>query len=222
MRRIILNFHGIGTPRRDLEPGEARYWVSEDQFVQAVELADTHADRVETSFTFDDGNLSDFDIAAPHLADRGLTAVFFVLADRIDTAGSLEADQIRQLAGAGFGIGSHGAAHVNWRRLDKDGLRRELIEAPLRIADCASQPVTEAGIPFGSYDRGVLREIRTAGFEAAYCSDPGPWRDGDDPIPRTSPTRDMTREMLEDVIVGRFNPWRDGVRILKRSVKRLR
>src|SRR5207249_4098380 len=31
-RCINICFHGVGTPRRELEPGEDVYWISEDAF----------------------------------------------------------------------------------------------------------------------------------------------------------------------------------------------
>ncbi len=35
---IGLIFHGIGTPRRDLEPGEAAFWISRDRFLDVLDL----------------------------------------------------------------------------------------------------------------------------------------------------------------------------------------
>ena len=65
MRRVILNFHGIGEPARALEAGEAAYWVSPGIFADTISLAVSLADRVETGFTFDDGNASDLDGSPP-------------------------------------------------------------------------------------------------------------------------------------------------------------
>lgn len=117
MRKVILNFHGLGphdpVQGRALETGEARYWVTQDIFAQTVALTQDLQDQIAVQYTFDDGNLSDLTIAAPILADHAITATFFVLADRIDTSGSLRIADIRTLVAAGHTIGSHGAAHVN-------------------------------------------------------------------------------------------------------------
>ncbi len=39
MTRVrILNFHGVGTHGRSVRSYEAAYWLSEDQFQQALDL----------------------------------------------------------------------------------------------------------------------------------------------------------------------------------------
>src|SRR5262245_37351617 len=47
---INLTFHGIGEPRRSLEPGESDFWVGHEQFVS---LLDAVADRRDVRITFD-------------------------------------------------------------------------------------------------------------------------------------------------------------------------
>ena len=58
----VLNicFHGIGTPRRDLEPGEDAYWIDADRFLRILdEIATWPSARI----SFDDANASDVEIA---------------------------------------------------------------------------------------------------------------------------------------------------------------
>lgn len=202
MRRVVLNFHGLGAPGRALEAGEAPYWVSADFFAEALALADRLSDRVETTITFDDGNASDIEIAAPLLARAHRKATFFVLADRIGAAGSLEAVALRQLAGEGHQIGSHGAAHVDWRALDAAGQMREWREARATIAEALGQKITEAAIPFGRYNAAVIRGLKREGYDCAWSSDGGAWTPGRFLRPRTSPRKDMTLETLEATLLG--------------------
>src|SRR5215510_10937302 len=104
-RVINILFHGVGTPQRELEPDEEHYWVSEDRFRSILdELAVISGVRI----SFDDGNASDAEIALPALLERGLRADFFVLAGRLGATGSLDDDDVRQLARHGMNIGSHG------------------------------------------------------------------------------------------------------------------
>lgn len=201
MDQVILNIHGIGTPARALEPGEDAYWISETQFQQAVDLA--VAAPQDVRFTFDDGNLSDLRIAAPILTRLNMPATFFVLAGRLDTPGSLGVDDLRRLQDMGHTIGSHGWSHVDWTTLDDAGRRRELIEARDAIATACGQAVTEAGIPFGRYNRAVLGGLRQANYTTVYSSDGGPARPGAWPVARSSLTGDMTRDDIADLIAGR-------------------
>jgi hypothetical protein len=91
-RRIVaVNFHGIGTPERTLEPGEAPFWIGEDRFRDIVGQIAAHPARERIRITFDDGNRSDRAIALPVLQASGLRADFFVLTGRIGQTGSLDA-----------------------------------------------------------------------------------------------------------------------------------
>ena len=60
-------FHGIGTPRRALEPGEDRYWIEIDQFHA---MLDVIAATPDVGISFDDGNASDLDIGLAGLRER--------------------------------------------------------------------------------------------------------------------------------------------------------
>ena len=220
MRRVILNFHGLGTPARPLEPGEAPYWVSPEFFADTLALVQRLKPHVETHITFDDGNLSDLEIAAPLLAEHGMQARFFVLSARIGQPGSLSADDIRALQGAGHLIGSHGAGHIDWKGLDAPGQIREYDTARAEIAAVTGAPVTEAAIPFGRYNRAVLSALAARGYTRVYSSDGGDWRRDTAPIPRTSPRADMTLGDIETVLLGREGLKRRLRRGLARAVKR--
>lgn len=220
MRRVILNFHGLGTPKRDLETGEAAYWVHPDMFRAALDLAEQHKARTETHFTFDDSNASDLEIAAPMLSETGRLATFFVLSERIDQPGSLSTANIRALQAAGHRIGSHGARHVDWKALDSAAQIREYDTARMAIADVTGQPVTEAAIPFGRYNRSVLQALGARGYTRIYSSDGGAWTRDTAPIPRTSPRAEMRAADIEAILLGREPALKSIRRRLSRAVKR--
>jgi peptidoglycan/xylan/chitin deacetylase (PgdA/CDA1 family) len=168
---VNLCFHGIGVPERDLEPDEDRYWVTEEQFGELLEVA---SGEPRIRITFDDGNASDAEIALPALRRASLTAAFFVIAGRIGKRGSLAVEQLRELAQAGMTIGNHGLRHRSWRSLEEHALDEELIEARAMIAEAAGRPVDEASCPFGEYDRRVLATLRERGFRRVYTVDEAP------------------------------------------------
>lgn len=202
MSRACLNFHGIGTPGRDLEPGEAPYWITEAAYGDILKAAEAARGAVEITYTFDDGNASDLLIGAEGLARHGAKATFFVLSDRLDQPGSLSGADLRALVAAGHRIGLHGAAHVDWRSLDAAGEAREYDTARARLQEAAGAPVTEAAIPFGAYNARVLAALKQRGFTAVWSSDQGRYRNGDWPRPRTSVTEtttgaDVTRWLTE-------------------------
>jgi peptidoglycan/xylan/chitin deacetylase (PgdA/CDA1 family) len=104
------------------------------------------------------------------LADAGLSGTFFVLAGRLDQPGSLSRAQIREMAAAGMTIGSHGHDHVRWTEADDPTMRRELRDARAKIEDCLGMAVTELSIPFGAFDRRVMRLVVEAGYRHVHTS----------------------------------------------------
>jgi peptidoglycan/xylan/chitin deacetylase (PgdA/CDA1 family) len=219
MRQVIFNIHGIGVPKRDLEPGEAPYWITLEFFAETVALARDSAHRV--AFTFDDGNLSDLEIGAPVLNEAGMTAQFFVLAGRIGIPGSLGEAEIRALQEMGHTIGSHGWDHVDWTGLDAAGRTREIAGAKARLSEICDRPIEAASIPFGSYNAGVLKDLRQARFTTAYSSDGGAVRGRPFPMPRTSLTENTTQADLEAILEGRESPKHRLRRVATTRLKRV-
>jgi peptidoglycan/xylan/chitin deacetylase (PgdA/CDA1 family) len=167
-RVLNLCFHGIGVPRRELEPGEAELWISPAQF---AELLDVIVRFPAIRVTVDDGNASDVEIVLPALLRRRLTAAFFVISGRIGQRGSLGAADVRSLALAGMTVGSHGVSHRPWRTIGTRALHRELTVARQAIAAAAGQPVNQVACPLGSYDRRVLNVLRRYGYSRVYTVD---------------------------------------------------
>jgi len=170
-RFINLTFHGIGVPGRSLHDGEDAVWVSEGRFTSVL---DAVAGRDDVRITFDDGNISDLELALPALRERGLTATFFVIADRLDVPEFLAPKHLLALMDAGMTIGCHGMRHRPWGTLDADGLQEELVDARRMLESAVGGAVTEAACPFGSYGRHSLRALERAGYARVYTSDRGP------------------------------------------------
>jgi peptidoglycan/xylan/chitin deacetylase (PgdA/CDA1 family) len=209
-----LCFHGIGTPQRELEPGEDEFWLGVDQFEEMLAMIRHHP---FINITIDDGNASDLTHALPALLAHGLTATFFIVADRIDLPGALSSEAIPELVRSGMRVGTHGLAHHPWRRLGDQGLEAEMSAARL-IADVAGAPVREAACPFGSYDRRVLGALRRHGFTRVSTVDRGRAGHGSWLQPRyTVRKHDTPADLQRLAYAGRSS--RIGLRTL---VKRLR
>ncbi len=117
-------------------------------------------------FTFDDGRLNNYTVAAPLLESFGTRGVFFVVPQfvqcnpqearqfyysRIDTrqlppnlpeeeTRSMTPQQIADLARRGHSIGNHTYSHVNLRTLPESQLHHEIVESAAQIAAWAGQP----------------------------------------------------------------------------------
>lgn len=168
---INICFHGIGTPARELEPGEAGYWITEDYYAAVL---DEVAGRDDVRLSFDDSNASDVEIGLEGLLRRGLTAAFFVIAARLDQPGSLSAEQVRELRARGMTIGSHGMDHVPWRALSEAAAQRELVDARRVLTEIVGAAVDEAALPLGRYERRTLVRLRELGYTHVHTSDRQP------------------------------------------------
>jgi len=168
--RLFFNLHGLGEPNGTIPSDEIQYWVPREFFVELLERV---AHRPEVHLTFDDGNVSDFEVALPELAKRGLRAEFFVLAGRLGQPGYLDAAQLREMVSAGMGIGLHGMDHRSWADCDRNALEVEIDEARRQIESCIGRPVLRAACPFGAYNAPCLRKLKDSGFEFVYTSDGG-------------------------------------------------
>lgn len=199
-RSLVLTFHGLNEPIVPMEEGAEKYFVPEKTYERAIsslgELENRSGCRI--SITFDDGNLSDYEIGVPRLLDAGRTGHFFVLAGRIGQQGFLSGMQMREMIAAGMTIGSHGYDHVDWRKLDGAGRQREYFDARRRIEDEIGIEVAEAAVPFGAFDRQVLQDLKAAGYKRVLTSTAGLCYDRSWFQPRWSVMRDFApdRDLL--------------------------
>ncbi|GAA3437151.1 polysaccharide deacetylase family protein [Kutzneria kofuensis] len=216
---VNLTVHGIGPTSRPLEPDEDKTWVTVDQFERVLDAA---VGRPDVRITFDDGNASDVEIALPRLVERGLKADFFVLAGLLGKPGRLDRSGVHELMRAGMRIGSHGWAHRDWRRLTDEQAREEIVHAGTVLADLTGNPVTEVAIPFGSYDRHVLRRLRHAGVKRVYTSDGGRAAAGSWLQARNSLHHDIGPGWAHEVLTGKPSLPLRARRTAARAVKRLR
>ncbi|PKH37438.1 Polysaccharide deacetylase [Nocardioides alpinus] len=216
---VNVCFHGVGTPARELEPGEAPYWIDVPTFLGVLDLV-VNDPRVQLSF--DDGNASDVLIGLPALLERGLDATFFVLAGRLDQPGSLSTQDVRDLAAAGMRIGTHGMDHVPWRRLEPHQRQRELVDARRRIEDIVGARVDEAALPLGRYDRTLLAHLRRLGYAAVHSSDRCRARSDAWLRPRYSIRSDDTVAAVRETVLAAPSVGSRAERLVTTTVKRLR
>jgi peptidoglycan/xylan/chitin deacetylase (PgdA/CDA1 family) len=179
-KEMVLTFHGIGTAPAGIPDAERPYWMPTAEFLAFLEQAAAEAVRLDLRLTasFDDGNRSDLEIAAPALQRHGIAGLFFPCSGRLGKSGYLDAADLRQLAGMGFGIGSHGVDHLPWASLATAQLVEELTLSKAVIEAALGHAISAAALPFGSYNRRVLGGLRKAGYQTVYSSNPGLARPG--------------------------------------------
>jgi len=203
--KMVLLFHGVGYVPPGVPTEESPYWISRSSFLEIVALVKSVNFEREVVLTFDDGNRSDV-FVANELVRAGLRGHFFLLAGRLGAPGFLDAAAARDISRAGMEIGLHGHSHVDWRRNSPIDWQREVGDARARIAEAIGRSVDSVAIPFGYYNRTVLRQLDGYRFRRIYNSDPGPTPAWSKIVRRTPVMRHSSIEDVIDIIDDRCLP----------------
>jgi peptidoglycan/xylan/chitin deacetylase (PgdA/CDA1 family) len=186
-RLPILMYHGLHADADSRGRFDSVYSVTPDAFARQLDwiqaqgyrcllLDEAMQQRGDRSvvISFDDGDVSNIEVALPLLLERGMKAEFFITTGFIGATGMLSADDVRQLAAAGMGIGSHGCSHAFLEDLDTTALMSELDDSRCRLQALSRRPVEAIALPGG---RGGERELLAAqalGYHHLLGSVPGP------------------------------------------------
>jgi peptidoglycan/xylan/chitin deacetylase (PgdA/CDA1 family) len=139
------------------------------------------------AITFDDGFRSVVERALPILSDLGLPATLFAVTESVgnetpmawaglkewlgssfeDELQSMSWEQLEQLAGAGWEIGSHTRTHPVLTDLDDASLLEELRGSREKCEQQTGRPCHSLAYPYGSFDDRVVRAAHDAGYRGA-------------------------------------------------------
>jgi len=179
----ILAYHEV------MPESNYSYCVSLRQFKDQLGILG-HGSEAEfgAHVTFDDGELSQMEMAGPLLLEYGIKATYFVTPGLIGTARKfLGWEQLRQLQAAGHTVQSHGWSHKFLTACNDRDLKHELQISRQTLEERLGEKVEEISIPGGRWDERVLRACAEAGYRQVYVSEP--W---------------MATEMFGVKVLGRF------------------
>lgn len=172
MELIILMYHGIisaSSPAlHGREEGAGLYDVTRDDFHAQMALASKQKEHV--LITFDDGEMNNYVNAFPILKEFSLTAIFFVIVDRVGTPGYLTWDQIKEMAAEGMHFGSHGLTHKILTQLSNEELVKELSLSKKILENNLGMTIEDISIPRGFCNDTVINEAHAQGFNNVYIS----------------------------------------------------
>lgn len=214
----VLMYHGLHADQRAHGRYDAVYSVHPSAFARQLDWLRGNGyrsvlpgDRAaagegrRVAITFDDGDVSNLEVALPLLRERGMVATFFVTSGFVDQPGMLSPAQLRALADAGMAIGAHGRSHAFLEDLGEAALAAELGESRDALAAIAGCTVDAMALPGG---RGGEREriaAHAAGYRHLFGSVPGPNRrsDGDGWLQRIAVTRGTTIDEFAALVAWR-------------------
>jgi len=137
------------------------------------------------ALTADDGYASQQAHLGPLLRELGVPWSVFVLAGMLGKTNDwdhpwvsprerhLTPDEVRQLAGEGVTIGSHGMTHVNMTALSDAALDAELALSRDLLRQLSGQAVDAVAFPWGLSDQRVAGAARKAGYRLGFGADVG-------------------------------------------------
>ena len=131
--------------------------------------------------TFDDGWVSNYEVAAPILDQLGFKATFFPMTGSVGTKNHMTYEQLKELADRGHEIGSHSINHPNLPKPDpgetleahQARIRSELVDSKQAIEQSTGKPVIALAYPHGTYDETVMAMTQDAGYRLAFSIDRG-------------------------------------------------
>jgi peptidoglycan/xylan/chitin deacetylase (PgdA/CDA1 family) len=115
--------------------------------------------------TFDDGDEDMVQNALPILKKYHFNATAFLIVTWINAPGYITKDQVMDLIGAGWEIGSHSMSHVDLTQ-STDTLSYEVRESRTKLNQLFDLNVTSFAYPFGLIDSNVANSVANNGYTA--------------------------------------------------------
>ena len=127
--------------------------------------------------TFDDGHLDNYTTALPILQKYGFTGVEYLVVNFIGVEGYMNVDQIKELAAAGWEMGSHSMNHWDLPKQEAVVQRSEVVNSREQLEQTIGVPMLTFAYPFGAASSGVIDYVKFAGYTAGmglgYTADQG-------------------------------------------------
>ncbi len=116
--------------------------------------------------TFDDGDLDVYQNAFPVMKDLGLVGTFYIVTNRLKATDFVTADQLKEMAAAGWEIGSHSHSHIDLSK-NHGSIESESVYSKSVLQDAIGQPVYTYAYPFGAFDATVGGGVASSGYTGA-------------------------------------------------------
>lgn len=217
----VFGYHGLTGDQEAEHPArEKKYWVRQAEFRKQLErirqtgfsvypLEELTREAAGPDYqanslilTFDDGLLSQYEIAFPLLVEFKATACFFVNTSTVGLPGFLTWAQMLEMQRAGMSFHSHGHDHVYLPWLSPSMLERQLMESKRILEDRLGSSVRFLSAPFGELNGRVAEMAKSLGYEAICNSRSWPARPGNPIINRVAVYANTTVENFERLMAG--------------------
>lgn len=213
---VVLMYHGLysGEDTSRIDAEDLPYAVSTSNFVRQLDrlhdkrvglLDGKSSELPDVVITFDDGHISNYDLAMPLLVERGLSAYIFVTGEFVaKRAHFCTPTHLEQMAQGGMEIGSHGMTHQFFDDLNDEQAECELRQSMEQLSDQCGQAIKSISYPGGRYNKRTLEISRSAGYAQLFGSDVGTLKQSDltalPPLKRVAIRKGTTLDEFDRII----------------------
>ncbi len=118
-------------------------------------------------FTFDDGDITVYTHAFPIMQKYGFTGVIYLVYNYLNADGYMNTAQVRELADAGWEVGSHSMTHSDLSKKSGADLRWEIAWSRRNLEEALGVPVRTFAYPFGRIGGETVSQVKAAYYIAA-------------------------------------------------------
>ena len=120
--------------------------------------------------TFDDGYVDFYTNAFPELKKRNLSAVIYLITDKLNTDGYMTTDQIKEMQNFNIEIGSHTLTHANLQELSDEELKKEISDSKTFLENLTRESVLSFCYQYGKYNSRSKKIVKEAGYKYAVTT----------------------------------------------------
>ncbi len=180
---IVLMYHALYADNDIslIDSDDLPYAVSVSDFTQQMELLQRYTVGIwsdiklpDIIITFDDGHISNHDLALPILKQFGFHAYFFITSGFIgERRGFCEPVHISNMADLGHVVGAHGQTHLFFDDLTPNAAEAELRACSAALKDITGDEVHSISFPGGRFNDDTVKLCDQTGLKLMFGSEFG-------------------------------------------------
>ncbi len=130
--------------------------------------------------TFDDNDITQYDLAVPVMEARHQIGVFYLITNRLSNPNVIEATKAKELSDKGMDIESHTVTHRALPPLPVEEIDKEFVDSRKALEAITGKPVRHVAYPGTAHDEEVRESAKRAGYITGTLMDPRVSTENDD------------------------------------------
>lgn|GEM_PF-783266 len=156
--------------------------------------------------TFDDGHISNYQLAFAVLKEFNFIATFFMVPMFIGKKDYLAKEQILEMHEHGMKFGSHSLTHPYILSLSREEMIREVRKSKAKIQSILNNEIKHFSVPYGFYNKYLIQCLKQAGYKTLVTENFGYYKYRDNPfhvLPRFTVKSHFDLKSFQNIVKGR-------------------